>query len=491
MKQSTKKRILAMLCASLITAAMVPATAMTVGAETLANIEVSGQDYPVLEMGKQNLAEGSEEQSSIYQFTPSESGYYQFSLQGDDEFGFQFYAADPGDQGSSYELYHPGYLYCFAKELVAGQTYYLEVNGSYQVEIGKAAAPQTVNLGKSVSISSPFAVYTFTPPESGNYRFTFSGDAKAGSYVGIDSSAEGYCITFGLHHKPFSCKKGEPVTILVSWSGYENPTGIVTKTTNEILKEGVASKPVLVGDDLTYTAPADGTYTLSYSGTVKDPKDSYLLCGTMIYGNTTQGYRLDGQTKQCSFSLEKGETIRIRPFELHNYDAVQYTIRHQASSISSSKPSFTAVKNVTKGVQLQWSKIKGASGYEIYRKTENGKAQKIATVSGSSYVDKTAVSGKRYTYTVRAYAKANGKTVRSKMSSAKSITVSYAKYQTKTVVNYRANPSTSGAVKGILAKGKTVNVVKGYSKKASGHTWYQIKMNGKTYYIAADCLKQA
>ena len=59
-----------------------------------------------------------------------------------------------------------------------------------------------------------------------------------------------------------------------------------------------------------------------------------------------------------------------------------------------------------KGITVKWSKVTGAKGYYIYRKTGSGSYSKIATVkSGStvSYLNKSAKKGKTYTYYVKAY----------------------------------------------------------------------------------------
>ncbi len=62
--------------------------------------------------------------------------------------------------------------------------------------------------------------------------------------------------------------------------------------------------------------------------------------------------------------------------------------------------------NANAGVTVKWSKITGATGYIVYRKTGNGNWQKIATVKGAgtvSYTDKKASAGVTYRYTVKAY----------------------------------------------------------------------------------------
>lgn len=65
-------------------------------------------------------------------------------------------------------------------------------------------------------------------------------------------------------------------------------------------------------------------------------------------------------------------------------------------------------------VKLDWTPAKGAEGYIIYRKKAGESWVRIASMKGSSlksYTDKNAVTGTKYSYTVKAYTKVNGATV--------------------------------------------------------------------------------
>ncbi len=83
-------------------------------------------------------------------------------------------------------------------------------------------------------------------------------------------------------------------------------------------------------------------------------------------------------------------------------------------------PSISSLKNVNGGVKISWKKKSGAASYRVYRKTSKSDWKEIGTAKGSSYTDKTAVSGKKYTYSVRCL-DSYGKAV-SVMNSGKSIT---------------------------------------------------------------------
>ncbi len=68
-------------------------------------------------------------------------------------------------------------------------------------------------------------------------------------------------------------------------------------------------------------------------------------------------------------------------------------------------------KVVTGGIQVTWNEADGAAKYKVYRKDAANTVWKvIATVTGTSYTDKTAKIGTKYNYTVRGVA-ADGKTL--------------------------------------------------------------------------------
>lgn len=69
-------------------------------------------------------------------------------------------------------------------------------------------------------------------------------------------------------------------------------------------------------------------------------------------------------------------------------------------------PTLKTPSSIKSGISLKWSKVTGAQGYVIYRKTGSGSYKKLKTekgVSNLSYTDKTAKKGKTYTYKVKAY----------------------------------------------------------------------------------------
>lgn len=98
------------------------------------------------------------------------------------------------------------------------------------------------------------------------------------------------------------------------------------------------------------------------------------------------------------------------------------------SDFSSSKsitfiapPTVTAAKNAASGVKLTWTKSDGAAKYAVFRKTKGGSWEQLFVTKKTSYIDKTAQDGVKYSYRVCCVTKA-GTTAVSGYSDTKTIT---------------------------------------------------------------------
>jgi Leucine-rich repeat (LRR) protein len=112
--------------------------------------------------------------------------------------------------------------------------------------------------------------------------------------------------------------------------------------------------------------------------------------------------------KNLSYSdttAEKGKTYvyTVRAY----YGAYLSSFSSAGKSISViGQPGLSTFKNVASGIQVNWTQSVGANGYYVYRKVSGGKWTRVGTIQGAntlSFVDKTAVAGTTYAYTVRAY----------------------------------------------------------------------------------------
>lgn len=70
-------------------------------------------------------------------------------------------------------------------------------------------------------------------------------------------------------------------------------------------------------------------------------------------------------------------------------------------------PKLRSIKNVGGGVKLTWSRSSGADGYIILRAAPTDRyftrIKYVEDPKAVNYVDKTAISGERYCYSIRAY----------------------------------------------------------------------------------------
>lgn len=75
-------------------------------------------------------------------------------------------------------------------------------------------------------------------------------------------------------------------------------------------------------------------------------------------------------------------------------------------------PKTLTVKQGRNNISVQWSKVSGAKGYVVYRKTspsQGWKRLKVVKAPTVKYLDKNISSGKNYYYTVRPYTTKSGK----------------------------------------------------------------------------------
>ena len=100
-------------------------------------------------------------------------------------------------------------------------------------------------------------------------------------------------------------------------------------------------------------------------------------------------------------------------------------IKKVTVTVRPEKVTITYRKSTTNGIILKWDDAEGADGYVVYRKVyKSSAASKIIadTEDSTSFTDETAVAGKKYVYSVKAYTIINGKKVYSANSKQYAIT---------------------------------------------------------------------
>ncbi len=81
-----------------------------------------------------------------------------------------------------------------------------------------------------------------------------------------------------------------------------------------------------------------------------------------------------------------------------------------------SKPKLSKIENTSSGVKVTWGKVSGADTYRVYRKTSKTDWAYVGSTSKVYFTDKTAESGTKYYYAVRARNEAGNSSLSSSLS---------------------------------------------------------------------------
>ena len=127
---------------------------------------------------------------------------------------------------------------------------------------------------------------------------------------------------------------------------------------------------------------------------------------------TVEDYTLLGTTKSTTYTdkTAKAGTTYTFAVKAVNANGESMTSSSCAGKLAAAPDNvtLTGAKAVSDGIQVTWQAANGAAQYRVYRKdAANPKWKGIATVTGTSWTDKTAKAGVTYTYTVRGIS-ANG-----------------------------------------------------------------------------------
>ncbi len=141
-----------------------------------------------------------------------------------------------------------------------------------------------------------------------------------------------------------------------------------------------------------------------------DCATSYQVYRSVYSGGKWSAYKLYKTTKSLSVtdtSLKSGAKVRYTVFAKNSTHSSKYKTGVYTVYLA---PSTTKVSKTSAGVKVNWSKIGGAKGYSVYRRTySNGKwsaLKPLKKTTKTTYIDISAKKGVIYQYVVRAY---NGK----------------------------------------------------------------------------------
>lgn len=225
------------------------------------------------------------------------------------------------------------------------------------------------------------------------------------------------------------------------------------------------------------------------------------------------GWKKVGDTASTSLTDQKAEpgTVYYYTVRCITDDGKTYISTYDTKGLKIrclAKSTIAGISNTADGIRIKWNKIKGASGYYVYRKTGDNTYKKIKTITDAgtvTYTD-TAVKSKNgttYYYAVRAYwgtsissyagkgmVRLTGTTISDLTNgSGKKITVKWSKnskasgYQIQYSTNSKYSSAKTVTVKGTSSLSKTIT---GLTK---GKTYYvRVRVyktvSGKNYYSA-------
>ena len=337
--------------------------------------------------------------------------------------------------------------------------------------ISKICAPK-------ISASSPYAL---SAGKTGTINLTFSGsgiDSVGGTVSGIGLSAKitsvtlgeagkasisvtatsactGGSIVFQLKNKTFGVIQSKTIKVNVTSTSPpappSTPSGVKAASASySSIKVSWAKAANATGYEIYRATSSTGTYSkvgTVTSGSTLSYTNTSLVTGTKYYYKVRASRTVSGMTVYSSNSAAVNAT----------------PVLDKVTGAKAASASYNSIK-------VSWTKVSGASGYEIYRTTGiAGPYTKVGTMtSGStvSYTNTGLTSGKVYYYIVRAY-----RTVSS--------TKAYGAYSA--VVKDKPLPGKVGSVKAASAGSTSIKVSWGTVSGASGYEVYRATASGGTY----------
>ena len=158
-----------------------------------------------------------------------------------------------------------------------------------------------------------------------------------------------------------------------------------------------------------------------------DDRGSYYAVS--LLDTTSAGLTVSGDLYTLAFKVKDGASVgdtskltlvkayvytiedgAMKPMDNGAVENGEVTVKIVASA-APANVTLGSAKAVSGGIQVTWQAASGAEKYNVYRKDASNTVWRvIATVTGTSYTDKSGTAGTKYSYTVRGVA-ADGKTL--------------------------------------------------------------------------------
>ncbi len=136
-----------------------------------------------------------------------------------------------------------------------------------------------------------------------------------------------------------------------------------------------------------YTYPYVSMYYFLFSNSPNDYYlSSYYNRGAYVF--TKHTYYPNYESKEISEeefqSYINGKTQKDIPFVENTVENRAQYLLCTTPSVVLSKPSINGIYNSTKGADIRWKAVEGASGYEVYRKRGGEETKKVATIKSGA-----------------------------------------------------------------------------------------------------------
>lgn len=306
------------------------------------------------------------------------------------------------------------------KGLQTGKTYYFKVRAVNSMAKGdfsvvKSAEPKL----KKASIKNLTATKTSVKLQiqkvNGATKYQiYRSTSKDGSYNLITKSTGVEFTDKGLSSGKTYYYKVRAVRTIKSKTYYGAYSDVKAKAT-----KSASTKPGTVTME---SVASDGYNAVKVTWKKADKADKYQLYNATAKNGT---YSLVKTTKSTTYvcrGLQTGKTYYFKVRGVNSEGNGAY------SAIMSAAPKLSAPKIKTlsasiNSVQVSWSRVNGASGYQLYRSaTEDGTYTRVKTTDRLTHKNKSLSINKKYYYKVRAYRLVGDKKKYSAFSPVKNVT---------------------------------------------------------------------
>jgi fibronectin type 3 domain-containing protein len=232
--------------------------------------------------------------------------------------------------------------------------------------------------------------------------------------LGLSKSTAGITITW----KKITGVEGYYIYRLIPGGSYQKIATLsdsktsytdTTVSNNQVyqyLVQGYKGNSTVDDSDIWIDAPTISKAEAKSTGTtltwtsITGASKYYIYRGTTKLAETTK-------TSYTDTTATYGTTYSYSVSAVYSFKESEKSVSKSIKSVfipTLTKPTLKSATIVSSGTTITWSKVTNSAGYYVYRRTPSGSFKKIASVTGTSYTDTTAVKTTAYYYTVQAYA---------------------------------------------------------------------------------------